>query len=616
MVVSLPSSPRSPASSFLLPRAAASAEYAKNWRNPPASAAAQRRRYAPLIFGGLAFVVFVTFLAISEHNGPAGAGTGYGKTGLKEWVKGLGLAGEGALPGVLDGVALGSSDTDQGDVNKEEGDVNGESVDNANLSAHWPDVIPDEEPPKGWGASDEKEEDVVHPVAGEEEDEDEDVDQDDPWADLDVDKGKYRPSTPPKTPSAPKLEPLEDDELPVCNRTALYRFANRHGFGSEFSILIRASLIATHYGYTLLLDTSKWNYGSFDSYFLPPSYPCKPPPTDIPRKSARTTPDELANHRHPKWTKQPHVTLERDIDGLDQLALNLYTSQRDLDALREEDRRKLKEGTLTTPLTPEETIPEAFWKLFRLEEEELKKLWRPNEEIWNMVGDLETNLGLEDDEEREVIAMHVRLGDKYREVDNFGPAAAADPHHSSPHRVAGPGLHSDAIAAYLIAAKSVTSTTLAATDSTTSGVKPVLAVMSDDPDAWKHFEKEEQAKQFRVVGTTGEKEKRLGKRSEDERDLEERDAEEINPQDDKPLKDGGGFNESAFNRLSLAQRIALTRTFVRDITFLTKRGDSLVMSASSNVGRLMALLTGSEKAIGMRRVVSVDTRWFPTARFH
>ena len=67
-------------------------------------------------------------------------------------------------------------------------------------------------------------------------------------------------------------------------------------------------------------------------------------------------------------------------------------------------------------------------------------------------------------------------------------------------------------------------------------------------------------------------------------------------------------NETAFNRLPLAQRIALTRIFVRDVTVLSTRSDALVMSASSNVGRLMTLLCGEQKALRLGRVRSVDTR--------
>ncbi|GAA5965635.1 hypothetical protein JCM21900_003043, partial [Sporobolomyces salmonicolor] len=84
----------------------------------------------------------------------------------------------------------------------------------------------------------------------------------------------------------------------------------------------------------------------------------------------------------------------------------------------------------------------------------------------------------------------------------------------------------------------------------------------------------------------------------------------------KPLIPAG-FNENAFNALPLSARIAQTRLFVRDVTVLTTRADALVVTGSSNVGRLMALLMGqrAREGRGGGRVRSLDTRWFPTARF-
>ena len=49
-------------------------------------------------------------------------------------------------------------------------------------------------------------------------------------------------------------------------------------------------------------------------------------------------------------------------------------------------------------------------------------------------------------------------------------------------------------------------------------------IMSDDPDAWKDFQRDERAKEFRVVGTTATEDKRARAVAEEQ-----------------PLKDGGGF---------------------------------------------------------------------------
>lgn len=75
-----------------------------------------------------------------------------------------------------------------------------------------------------------------------------------------------------------------------------------------------------------------------------------------------------------------------------------------------------------------------------------------------------------------------------------------------------------------------------------------------------------------------------------------------------------GFEEDAFNRLSPDTRVAMTRTFLRDMTVLARESDGLVITGSSNVGRLMALLFGNDKA-DAGGLHSADVRWFPTTRY-
>lgn len=52
--------------------------------------------------------------------------------------------------------------------------------------------------------------------------------------------------------------------LPTCSRTLLYRFAGSHGFASEFLIFLRVALLADKHNYTLFIDDSRWNYGSWE----------------------------------------------------------------------------------------------------------------------------------------------------------------------------------------------------------------------------------------------------------------------------------------------------------------------------------------------------------------
>jgi hypothetical protein len=100
-------------------------------------------------------------------------------------------------------------------------------------------------------------------------------------------------------------------------------------------------------------------------------------------------------------------------------------------------------------------------------------------------------------------------------------------------------------------------------------------------------------------------------------------------------------NELTFNALPLSSRLASTKLFVRDLTVLSRHADAIVMTGSSNVGRLMALLFEAarvERGVeGRREMRSLDTRcvalslfllsvadslitvvvnrWFPTSKF-
>lgn len=58
--------------------------------------------------------------------------------------------------------------------------------------------------------------------------------------------------------------------------------------------------------------------------------------------------------------------------------------------------------------------------------------------------------------------------------------------------------------------------------------------------------------------------------------------------------------------MKLDERVKMTKEFVRDISLFTKNCDGLVLTASSNVGRLLLLLAGEEMAY--TRVRSLDTR--------
>ncbi|GAA5904689.1 uncharacterized protein JCM6883_003871 [Sporobolomyces salmoneus] len=528
--------------------------------------------------------------------------------------------------------------------------------------------------------------------------------------------------------------------LPFCRKTFLFRFAGLHGQGSELNLLLRLSTLSTLFNYTLLLDSSQWNYGPFTSYFEPlqptlpltfpsngkPSLRCRPPgkgtkrvkvklnENDLARLST-TQEDEEGGGWIPDWAKDTkHVVWgpQRDMDGLDQTVLKLFTTSTQLDRLHRKDSTSLLEKGDEKDLgglnDGEETIPEVFGEIFERLSDQVKRIWRVNREVQDMVDELEQRLDLPpkmDSEEGEkkrvgdlVIGVHVRLGDKYLETDRIGPAQAQSSSSSpdssssstapSPYSssyTATPGLHDSMITNYFAAAIKSVNNLL---DDSPVDIQPIatlsssreeqieylmklsagweeegkatMVLMSDDEGAVEKFRAHPLAERFRVVGTSesaveaeeedrGEPAKRMEKiivRGRNERRKLSKDqamaqrrrgigsnhrhdhgaahwkivahqAAKAVPKEDQTTAQAGpvipaGFNEITFNSLPLSDRISQSRFFVRDVTFLSTRSDALVITGSSNVGRLMSLLMGER---GKRNIRSLDTRWFPTAKF-
>lgn len=95
--------------------------------------------------------------------------------------------------------------------------------------------------------------------------------------------------------------------------------------------------------------------------------------------------------------------------------MNLYSDQKAVDQLHEDDALSSTQSKSSMGLSPEETFPRAFEKAFRMEAEVLKNLWRPNIDIRRMISELEQSLepSIGGQEERKeagnfVVGVHVR----------------------------------------------------------------------------------------------------------------------------------------------------------------------------------------------------------------
>ncbi|GEM08223.1 hypothetical protein Rt10032_c05g2240 [Rhodotorula toruloides] len=518
------------------------------------------------------------------------------------------------------------------------------------------------------------------------------------------------------------------EHLPVCKKSVLFRFAGRHGFGSEVSLLFRVASVAHHFGYTVFLDSTSWNYGSWDSYFslpsspsvppypstpfapLDPAAPCRPPSPTTKRYKMSLTDDEsralslesLGSSFRPKWANRNHVYWLRDVDGLDATFLRLFVDEAKLAQVHREDLRHLEaveagEDDKSAFLSATETLPSMFEDAFGRMSELVRDAWAPNEEVRRMVGELERELGVSGKERREgkrpgdlLVGVHVRLGDKFLEADRIGPASLSDPSSAPPVPAdySTPGLTDELLTSYYAAAVDSINSLLSLPTSLPSpfshvlrtnadriralfalsapwsrlaaaegegqeDAKPTLALMSDDPNAVEAFRAHPMARRFRIVGTaqvepspsSAERARKRARREVRQEVMEKRRPDfaagvgagvphagtahvgagggaghgrtHAVPKTKQKVPDG--FNETAFNRLPLATRIASARIFVRDLTVLSSRADALIVTGSSNVGRLMMLLFEARRREegegGKREVRSLDTRWFPTARF-
>ncbi|GAA5989377.1 hypothetical protein JCM5350_005693 [Sporobolomyces pararoseus] len=541
---------------------------------------------------------------------------------------------------------------------------------------------------------------------------------------------------------SPSSSSSSSSRLPVCSKTLLFKFAGLHGQGSELNLLLRIATLSTFYNYTLLLDSSNWNYGPFSSYFqdLPSTIPLPFPSNGQPSlrcrlpnaektKRVRISLNEndwnkLENAEgegdwEPEWVKSgaKHVVWgpKRDVEGLDQTVLKLFVNSTKLEELHSKDQEG-KELSSSGGLNEEESLNfKVFGEVYERLSDEVKRIWRINSDVQEMVDRLGESLGVPEPggnsnefelEEKKsvgdlVIGVHVRLGDKYLETDRIGPPqtqSLSETTNSSPSSSSNsvtspysssysstPGLSDSTVLNYfaasiksinnLLPSQPIPSLEETSVNTASSGKdqiecllelskhweldmdeeekqkKPTLVLMSDDETAVEKFKNHPLAVRFRVVGTSivdkeekGETEEKKGKKrmvkivTRGNDNEQKKKTRSLRNQDTFAMKDRhqklakqqqqsqheksnsspsipAGFNEITFNSLPLSTRIQQSRKFVRDVTFLSTRCDALVITGSSNVGRLMSLLFGARERGMKSRIRSLDTRWFPTAKF-
>lgn len=203
--------------------------------------------------------------------------------------------------------------------------------------------------------------------------------------------------------------------LLLCLETGL------HGQGSELNLLLRIATLSTFYNYTLLLDSSNWNYGPFSSYFqdlpstipLPfpsngqPSLRCRLPNAEKTKRVRislnendwnKLEKGEREGDWEPEWVKSgaKHVVWgpKRDVEGLDQTVLKLFVNSTKLEELHSKDQEG-KELSSFGGLNEEESLNlTVFGEVYERLSDEVKRIWRINSDVQEMVDRLGESLGI------------------------------------------------------------------------------------------------------------------------------------------------------------------------------------------------------------------------------
>ncbi|GAA5907067.1 hypothetical protein JCM6882_005160 [Rhodosporidiobolus microsporus] len=406
--------------------------------------------------------------------------------------------------------------------------------------------------------------------------------------------------------------PGEEHLLP-CARTLLVYLGHSHrGFGSLFNGLLRTAAVAEHYGYEVFVVEQEWMYGSLDDYFSRPNRTCTaygtPDWSSRPEMKSDLDESPLAwlSHNHLREFRSGSSSVpstsflhtfpsqelsfpSHSVDYMDALFLSLFAPSppETLTALHADE---VASYPPRLPLDGFATVPVPMHGMMDVLERQAGKWWRPNGEVATAVEAAKVEIEREVRErgkQRPVIGVHVRLGDKCNELHNpsYSPLRYADPptlqrfrstlgaacSASPPSSLAqstGPMDSSTAstyATAVCLAARSVSRQWRTKTS-------PLVLVMSDDLGAVEELKGVVEGGEVRGMGE-------FGRRDEEGGEGEEK-----------------GFSSKRFGELPLDHRIASTRTFIRDLTLLGSLADAFVFTGSSNVGRLLAVLGGTEKA--------------------
>ncbi|GAA97823.1 uncharacterized protein L969DRAFT_96165 [Mixia osmundae IAM 14324] len=393
--------------------------------------------------------------------------------------------------------------------------------------------------------------------------------------------------------------------LPRCRRTMLFTLSPRHGFASEWNTINRLQLLADRFGYVLVFDDHLWNYGQWSDYFEPIEYGCRPPFVRERRRAqiekyAGTDSNVRDTLARPHWTRSRHISASHiDLHYLDDLILDMFTNASRMTRIHHFD---LLNYPPALPLSGTDTLPPYFEAVFAAISQANDRIWKPNAVIRGMIDNLRAALIPPVPAPRPtIVGAHIRLGDKCNELGDtkLSPLRFAKPSVLAQYKLEkakticaelrkGGGLDDEKATIFLQATEVAVATVQVNRTAPTSS-KPKLVLMSDDPHVMSALEAHVTDASVNIVSTST-----------------------ALPQANNAFK--GGFPGQKFNDLPLAMRVGNTQEMLRDLTFFREEADAVLLTGSSNVGRLLMTLVGPSRCLN-NRCISADVRYFPTAYF-